>query len=486
MKIKLIKGPAGSGKTYSIPQWIAKYHCATTNPNNNWVISTPSVKAASEIYLRLKQQVAGNFQVTKIDSSSNTNMSDNSVLLQTKSWLWKAKKQNKTNQILVICHATREKLSYELQGTQLIVDDPLVSPEYATLPYDKIHKASDYWQPINDNSNFIRPREDAVEAVKNEHTVVSEQFKSKILSASLGLYDMYMSSYKDPKDLDHYRAARAPSQNYYPSGTIVMGAHVTRDAYYIRFPENCELVEELQVIGQQPRTVKIHYGTLENNTTYKKLDQPEFYVDFLSMVEQQIGDQPVLCLANKNDFSRFDLSKVSKPNWHHLSINSHGLNEYRHISNVVLFGAYNMEKDAYTAFKHLGYNSEDILKFRTIEFYYQAAFRSSLRDLESTVTVNIFVPDFKSADILREMIEQDHGFEVNMIDHDLDKKSIKKAQQRVARKIGSNDYKKASRIIDKKHTYPEQIQVQLELFSKPGQLILSELFEKFDNKGQLI
>lgn len=109
---------------------------------------------------------------------------------------------------------------------------------------------------------------------------------------------------------------------------------------------------------------------------------------------------------------------------------SHGLNSYRHINTAVTLGSFNDDL-AHARFLNTAYqlSDEDLFRSQAGEMAYQMVMRTSLRVTTSNARVEAFVPDWRTAEYLGELLP---GARVELLDLGIEELKGAKPRFRVA------------------------------------------------------
>lgn len=416
-KIYAVVGAAGAGKTQNILEWMQRFHNPQKNPDNNWIVSMPSVDMCNKL--------AAQHAWKTIHSGNHT-----SVYTAVIDWI----KQHRThsNQVLVICHETREMIdNADMHNYQLLVDDNTLKPEFIKLKGEEKHPVSNYWQPADSSNELctqIMPTETLLYCMQHrEDTVVCKDMLDLAQKAVSGKFQVHLTS-KNDKHNNMY-AVIIPQRDYYPDYTVVMGAHVLRDAWSALYADSIIECYRIQPPQTHSKQVTIHYFADGMLTRSRKDADPAAYQKIIKQINQEIGTQAKLVLKPRAENE--DLYSITQED-SFLNTNCHGSNDYQNINNVVLTGVYNYETTYIKALSRLGYSPQQLYAIRTGETYYQTAMRSSLRNRHSSEQVNIYVIDQYSAEYLAELLRRDHGFDVRLCNKNMDLLLAKKAPGRPA------------------------------------------------------
>ena len=195
--------------------------------------------------------------------------------------------------------------------------------------------------------------------------------------------------------------------------TIMMGAYADKtrlytfwkDKFNVTFVPKQAIIDNLRISDHtNGHLINIYYGQERafSRTQSPKLNEITGKTGIDIHVEQakQIFDptEDVLCLCNKDNIAN------CPDNWIQLTNNSHGLNAYDTVTQFAFFGNFAYSPAERRALIMLGFTEEAIDHDLMDSPLYQAAMRSSARDINNNKTINFYVASKQSAIALSEMI----------------------------------------------------------------------------------
>jgi len=366
---------------------------------------------------------------------------------------------------------------------QVVVDDPLPLVSGITLvDSNELNLINTYFE---NNEGYLLPKNlNLLKKLSRNSTSNIKTYVSGILDVMLRIESGKLKLKLVKKDTSSntgivsYSCAIEPSNTYFPSDAILLGEDADIHEFVVL---HCPKVKVDNIETEtSDRPVTISFYMEENNSRYFKEKYNNDYNTIVETIKRKSGDTDTLLLNNKS-YGLFE------HNWTELPVNSHSLNTYQHVSNVVITKTTNFEttyrkyvEDTYG----VGYADNRV----SANVFYQAVMRCSLRDRKSKDPVSIHCVDQKTAELLYcKLSSSFNNVKLNKIEVEFEARNNKSTGRK---KLWSNTTErvKANNIIKKAKAGFYMPMVNTKILSmvkndKKHEIVKLSIWEKLNTNG---
>lgn len=409
LRIGLLSGPAGSGKTHGAIQ----YGAQLARNGEKLVIAQPSTLLINQTLADF-QRMAPDVTVTAIHHE--TVGTGNVVASVVKHFKESA---HGTGEILLITHNALERTPF-VQGRamwRLLHDEtPLVIDHLVHQFDDQRHLLLDCVVPGEADATYTR-------LLLSNHPVLDEIMRgrtkdqARLLVADLvrRLMSGNWQYFCDSEQLGRFQRGeqtqidlfglRQPSALHGWRNVTIMGANLA-DSLVVRFWQQCGVeftacrdITLRNSVHQNGALLEIYYGT-ERNWSKKLRDAPvETGAEQMQVVENIIArtqhvfaDQPYVFMANRDQDDDLFPGGTRLPN------SSHGINQFMGFDRAVVLSALNPQPQHVKFIREMAQvDGEELRVALSREATYQAVLRTSLRNPASQTPKQVVVPDAGTA-----------------------------------------------------------------------------------------
>lgn len=472
--IYYVDSPCGSGKTFSSLTYLKERKLDGTN----YILSFPTIKLASEVYKNNLNSLSKKGYKVKIINGGN---SVNSVVNR----IVNLCNNDPKNIILLITHEAFRKLtedSFFFDKFEFIQDEKLTPIDFYELYIPKsiqiikefisIESFNSTWSrliisnkklfdefinnPISDQSeNIIRKLLLDIEngfiitKVDNWNNLINGVISEAVKNQEGFYYDYYTKSKINEKNKLYFIDLFSPIKYLKFKKATIMSAFLNENStifniwkkfFNVEFKENTAISKNLRINNLNNRKIYITYK--EDRKRYSKsYGESEAYLSNGKPVSNSSElleiDRQYFNNHLKQDFIYF--ANKSTPDCNsgiRLSGNPYGINTYSDI-NCISITSHVMFKPVFIeGLKFLGLEDISIEELDR-DNYYQAAYRTSIRDVNSEEDVYINVPSIEKAIQLAERIP---GALIGKLEYKIEEKIIKITEKNIARYFSYSEF----------------------------------------------
>ena len=405
------QGVPSSGKTHNMPLHMQENRLEW-NTHNNWTVHAISV-ALAETEIKPVLENAGYTTILIYKKPDNKKSVGRQIAEAV------SKYQNESNVALVIQHQAFDIICNTLidEKFQCLQDEGSGLERTLNIESDKEHRFEDYFKIEEGTLNKL----ELTEKGKNSHTALNEDFLELRHLIQNGKRENFVVLNKDGemsvladhdgKDVLEMEIWSVPTVDYYNDGTIILTSDKENDQYHQRFKDQINIKEKIMKsrIDGSNRNVIIHAVTDKNKNTRSFRDNNK---TFMNEVYKDLKKNVKKSLVFVNEK---DEHKIKDTNWITVPTNVHGLNCYKDHHNIILLGSRNDSPNIIKMKEQkTGMDSEEQYRTGPCETFFQMIMRTSLREPTATEDVHVYLLDMYTAKILKEILEDAYGFNVEI------------------------------------------------------------------------
>lgn len=412
-KITLVSGPCGSGKTYSLPSIMEKYR-ASWNNHNRWLVGSISLKLADEIEFILTNNgyKAIPIHSEAIQESDDINNHDPSVVRAIIEQMAQIDDSEEKDIVIIITHVSYDILKNDLRkGWQYACDESAGLDKIINMISDKAGPPSEYFEIADGGELKLTKKGVDSHATPNKEILEVRQYCMNKKRTNILIED------EERDNKIKWSILSVPSYEYFQDGDIILNAGKNTCQYISKYEKMLDLEHMNMNSRIKNKKVELYYfnDKVRNSRYFRDNRKNREYIKRVRswMIENCEASLYYLNISDRED-GFFDHFKTA--DWKSLNLNIRGSNQYKKYNSIILWGTNNSPTSIMNRKEiEYGISPDDQYRNEQCEIYHQMIMRTSLRDPSSDETVKIYMHDHHTAEIMKEILEDNYDFDIEMI-----------------------------------------------------------------------